>query len=277
MGDPHYGLRDAFEKMRIMDREQEKGLTMNISKHAQRTSIAAIAAVCAALACCLLLACGCSQSSSGAASSSGSASASNAASAASAGSAALKKAEASGPYASGIHHATLTVEGYDPITIELDADAAPASVANFCALVSDGYYNGLTFYRFAEGFCMQGGTKGNSASGNDSSLEAVVGEFSANGYDNPMADDFKKGTVAMARSSDPNSARSTFFVTLDSSPMVAQSLNGLYAAFGTIDDAGMKTVDKIVEDYLPNVTDPQMGAIDDESKQAKIASITIDD
>lgn len=247
---------------------------MNAFIHSRKFSFATIVAICAALACCLMLATGCSQSSSSSASSS---SAANSQATTSSSGQTLEKAEAVGPYASGIHHATLTVEGYDPITIELDADAAPASVSNFCTLANDGYYNGLTFYRFAEGFCMQGGTKGNNAAGHDDDLDAIVGEFSANGYDNPMADDFKKGTVAMARSSDPNSARSTFFITLDSSPMVAQSLNGLYAAFGSIDEAGMKIVDKIVEDYLPNVTDPQMGAIDDEDKQAKIASITIDD
>ena len=236
-------------------------------------------ALCAMLMSCMFIIAGCSQgttSTSGASSASGAAS-TESADATSASGATLEKAEATGPYATGIHHATLTVEGYDPIAIELDADAAPTSVANFCALASDGYYNGLTFYRFVEGFCMQGGTKGNSAAGSDPNLAEIVGEFSANGYDNPLADDFKKGTVAMARSGDPNSARSTFFITLDTNPGVSQSLNGLYAAFGTIDETGMKTVDKIVEDYLPNVSNPQMGAIDDEEKQAKIASITIDD
>ena len=228
--------------------------------------------VLAALACALALV-GCGQSSPSSSSSAAAASASSSAASAQAGS----KAQAEGPYATGVHHAQMTVEGYDPITIELDADAAPTSVANFCTLASEGYYDGLTFYRFAEGFCMQGGTMGNSASGSDPNLKAIVGEFSGNGYDNPLADNFVKGTVAMARTGDPNSARSTFFVTLDSSPMVSQSLNGQYAAFGTIDEAGMAIVDKIVADYLPNVTDPRMGAIDDESKQAKIASIKIVD
>ena len=171
----------------------------------------------------------------------------------------------------------VTVEGYDPFTITLDADQAPVSVSNFCKLASDGYYNGKTFYRFVDGFCMQGGTKGNSASGNDSSLTPIVGEFKTNGVDNALASDFKKGTVAMARTNAPNSATSTFFVTLGSGSSVGASLNDKYAAFGTIDDAGMAIVDKIVADYLPNVTDPSMGAIANESKQAKITSITISD
>lgn len=189
----------------------------------------------------------------------------------------VKSADASDPYASGKHHATVTVEGYEPFTIELDADAAPVSVSNFCKLANAGYYNGLTFYRFSEDFCMQGGTKGNSAAGQDDSIENIVGEFSGNGVKNALADDFKKGTVAMARSQDPNSASSTFFVTLDTSDAVSQSLDGQYAAFGMIDEAGMAIVDQIVADYLPKVTDPTMGAIAKEADQAKIQSITITD
>lgn len=221
----------------------------------------------ALLACCAFAFAGCGQNTS-ASSSAGSEAASTSASA---------SATAESDYTSGIHHAELTVEGYDPITIELDADAAPISVANFCALASEGYYDGLTFYRFVDLFCMQGGTKGNTASGHDSSLTPIPGEFSQNGYDNELADDFKKGTVAMARTSDPNSATSTFFITLDTSEGVSLSLNGQYAAFGTIDDAGMAIVDKIAADYLPNVTDQQMGVIADEAKQAKIASIKVID
>ena len=234
------------------------------------SKIALAASAFALLACCALALAGCGQST--ASSSSSSAAGSEAASASASASAA-----AEGDYASGIHHAELTVEGYDPVTIELDADAAPLSVANFCALANAGYYDGLTFYRFVDKFCMQGGTKGNSASGHDSKLEPIPGEFSQNGYDNKLADDFKKGTVAMARTGDPNSATSTFFITLDTSEGVSMSLNGQYAAFGTIDDAGMAIIDKIVADYLPNVTDQQMGAIADEAKQAKIASIKVVD
>lgn len=177
----------------------------------------------------------------------------------------------------GIHHATLEVEGYEPITIELNADAAPISVTNFANLVNEGYYNGLSFYRIVDDFCLQGGTKGNNAAGKDDELDTITGEFSSNGVDNPMADDFGYGTVAMARTSIPNSATSTFFITLGDDDMVGQSLNGQYAAFGTIDAGGMVTIEKIVADYLPNVDDAQMGAISDESKQAIIKSITMVD
>lgn len=177
----------------------------------------------------------------------------------------------------GVHHATLEVEGYDPITIELDGDAAPKSVENFMTLAKDGYYDGKTFYRIVDDFCLQGGTLGNSASGNDPSLESIKGEFSTNGVDNPLADSFDRGVVAMARTTMPDSATSTFFVTLGNASQVGASLDGQYAAFGTIDDAGMKVIDQIVTDFLPNVDDPNMGAISDEAKQPIIKSITITD
>ena len=225
-------------------------------------------AICVLFICCLTMFVGCSQSSStnSASSNSGSSASSEA-----------SKAAAEGPYASGIHHAELTVEGYDPIMIELNADEAPASVANFCDLAGSGYYDGLTFYRFVDKFCMQGGTKGNSSTSQDGSLNPIVGEFSQNGYENNLADGFKKGTVAMARKSDPDSATSTFFVTLDTSEGVSMSLNGQYAAFGTIDEQGMAIVDNIVADHLPSVTNPKSGEITDETKQAKIVSIKVVD
>ena len=181
------------------------------------------------------------------------------------------------PYASGIHHATVTVEGYDPFVIELDADNAPITVSNFCKLANDKFYDGLTFYRFQKDFCMQGGSSNNSAAMADDGLESIKGEFSSNGVNNKIADNFKKGTVAMARSSNPNSATSTFFVTLSSGEEVSMSLDGQYAAFGTIAEDGMKTVDSIVADHLKAASGDSMGMIDDVSQQAKITSIVIDD
>lgn len=257
-------LRDVVRVYAYHGTYPELGAIMTLSK----VSRMFLASVCALFVCCLMMFAGCSQSSSsGSASSNAGSSASSEAS----------KAAAEGPYASGIHHAELTVEGYDPITIELNADEAPSSVANFCELAESGYYDGLTIYRFIDKFCMQGGTKGNSAAGNDASLSPIVGEFSQNGYENSLADDFKKGIVAMARKSDPDSATSTFFVTLDTSEQVSLNLNGQYAAFGTIDEKGMTIVDMIVADYLPAVTNPQSGAIEDEAKQAKIVSIKVVD
>lgn len=177
----------------------------------------------------------------------------------------------------GTHHAVLEVEGYEPVTIELDGDAAPITVQNFMDLANEGYYDGKTFYRIVEDFCLQGGTLGNSASGSDPSLEAIKGEFSSNGVENPLADNFDRGVVAMARTTMPDSATSTFFVTLGSASQVGPSLDGQYAAFGTIDDAGMKVIDQIVMDYVGNVDEPNMGIITVEESQPVIKSITITD
>ena len=184
--------------------------------------------------------------------------------------------KASGKYASGTHHAVVKVEGYDPFTIELYADSAPVTVANFCDLAENGYYDGLKFYRIVEGFCLQGGTKGNSSAGNDSSLPPIIGEFYQNDVENPLADDFKRGTVAMARTGIYNSAKTTFFITLATTENVSLSLDGQYAAFGMIDDAGMQTVDAIVKDHLKYATG-EMGAINNPKDMPVIEYITIRD
>lgn len=184
--------------------------------------------------------------------------------------------DATGIYASGIHHAVVTVTGYEPFTIRLDADNAPISVANFCALAQDGYYDGLGLYRIVDGFCLQGGTKGNRANGSDTSLAPIRGEFSANGVDNALADSFARGTVTMARTTDTNSATSTFFITLGSGQNVSQSLDGQYAAFGTIDEEGMAVVDSIVADHIQSATG-ENGAITTISAMPIIESIEIVD
>lgn len=176
---------------------------------------------------------------------------------------------------SGKHHAVIYVEGYDPIEVELDADSAPISVTNFVNLANEDYYNGLTFYRVVDGFCLQGGTSGNSASGTDNNLGTITGEFSSNGVNNPLADSFGRGTIAMARTQLPNSATSTFFITLGTNDMVGTSLDGQYAAFGTIDEDNMETVDKIVSDTIGFVDDDYMGSISDESMQPVITRIEI--
>jgi cyclophilin family peptidyl-prolyl cis-trans isomerase len=123
---------------------------------------------------------------------------------------------------------------------------------------------------------LQGGTLGNSTTGSDSTLSKIKGEFSSNDVDNPLADSFGRGTVAMARTTDVDSASSTFFVTLSSSKSVQSTLNGQYAAFGTIDEEGMQIVDQIVLDYA-SYADDNMGGISDESKQAHITGIVMVD
>jgi peptidyl-prolyl cis-trans isomerase B (cyclophilin B) len=124
------------------------------------------------------------------------------------------------------------------IKIQLYPDVAPKTVANFEKLVGEGFYNGLTFHRIVPGFVIQGGDpKGDGTGGSD---QDIYGEFSANGWNNTLSQ--TRGVVAMARSSDYNSASSQFYICLSDSD--ASSLDGKYAAFGKVIE-GMDEVDKI--------------------------------
>ncbi len=99
-----------------------------------------------------------------------------------------------------------------------------------------GFYDGLTFHRVIKGFMIQGGCpKGTGTGGPGYSIE---GEFSSNGYDNPLK--HKRGVISMARSMDPNSAGSQFFIMHADAP----HLDGQYAAFGKVVE-GMEVVDEI--------------------------------
>ncbi len=176
-------------------------------------------------------------------------------------------------YASGTHHVTLKVKGYDPITLTLDADSAPVTVSTFCKLVKKGYYDGLTFHRIVDEFCLQGGDPNGNGTGG--SGQAILGEFSENGVDNKLADNYKRGTLGMARATDANSGEGQFFITL--SKTYASSLNGKYAAFGSIDKKGMKVIDQIVSDYSKYADEDQSGTITKKSKQPVIKSMEIVD
>ena len=130
----------------------------------------------------------------------------------------------------------ITMENGGKIDIELDPAAAPITVANFLKLVDDDFYDGLTFHRIISGFMIQGGDPlGTGTGGSD---EKIKGEFANNGWDNPIS--HKRGVISMARSSDPNSASSQFFITNAD----AYSLDGQYAAFGYV-ISGMDVVDEI--------------------------------
>ena len=130
----------------------------------------------------------------------------------------------------------ITVTGFGSIIVRLRPDIAPITVANFQKLVSEKFYNGLTFHRVYPGFMIQGGDpKGNGSGG---SSEKIKGEFSVNGYDNPLL--HVRGVISMARAKAYDSASSQFFLMhADSS-----SLDGSYASFGYI-VAGLSVVDDI--------------------------------
>lgn len=164
----------------------------------------------------------------------------------------------------GKYTAVIDIADYGAITLELDGDSAPLTVANFVKLAKDGFYDGLTFHRIMDGFMMQGGDpKGNGTGGSE---ETIPGEFSANGCDNPIS--HTRGTISMARAQDPNSASSQFFICQADSTF----LDGNYAAFGHVTE-GMDVVDAICADAQP--TDDN-GTIPPEA-QPVINSVTIQD
>ena len=141
------------------------------------------------------------------------------------------------------YYADITVEGYGTITVKLDAEAAPKTVANFVDLAKSGFYDGLTFHRIIDGFMIQGGDPTGSGSGG--SDQTIEGEFSANGWDNPLS--HTRGAISMARAEDYNSASSQFFICQED---CAASLDGLYACFGYVTE-GMEYVDQICADAQP--------------------------
>lgn len=142
----------------------------------------------------------------------------------------------------GIHHAEIEIKDYGTVSVELDGDTAPVTVQNFMDLANAGFYDGLTFHRIIDGFMIQGGDpNGNGTGGSDKN---IVGEFEANGYANSIA--HTKGVISMARSQDPDSASSQFFIMVADAP----HLDGQYAAFGHVTD-GQDVVDKIAADAVP--------------------------
>ena len=158
--------------------------------------------------------------------------------------------------------AVIDVKDYGTITVELYPNVAPITVENFVYLAKKGFYDGLTFHRIIKGFMIQGGDPlGNGTGGSD---KTIKGEFSGNGVNNPLK--HTRGVISMARSSDPNSASSQFFIMHEDAP----HLDGQYAAFGKVTE-GMDVVDKIANDAKPvdgNGTIPS-------SKQPVINSIKI--
>ena len=130
----------------------------------------------------------------------------------------------------------IEMENGKKIRIELDATAAPLTVANFEKLVRAGFYDGLIFHRVIPGFMIQGGDPlGNGMGG---AKEKIKGEFAANGVKNPLR--HTRGVISMARAMDPNSASSQFFIMHKDAP----HLDGSYAAFGRVVE-GMDAVDEI--------------------------------
>lgn len=126
------------------------------------------------------------------------------------------------------------------IVVELFPKAAPASVDNFIKLVNDYHYDGLIFHRVIKGFMIQAGGFTFDFSARESSRGSIVNE-SSNGLKN------KRGTLAMARMNDPDSAEAQFFINHKSNGFLdPKGGNEGYAVFGAV-VAGMNVVDAIAK------------------------------
>lgn len=153
--------------------------------------------------------------------------------------------------------ATIEIENYGTIKVELYPNQAPNTVTNFIKLANNGFYDNLTFHRTIPDFMIQGGDKQGNGTGTptlkdlDENLSsknyAIEGEFIANKYDNTLK--LERGVIAMARSDYSsinkakegyNSAGSQFFIVQKDQ----DSLNGMYAGFGKVIE-GIEVVDKI--------------------------------
>lgn len=130
----------------------------------------------------------------------------------------------------------IEVKDLGKIKIELDEQAAPITAKNFRDLVEKGFYNGLIFHRVIADFMIQGGCPEGTGMGGPG--YSIKGEFAANGVDNPLK--HVRGVVSMARTMDPDSAGSQFFIMHADAPY----LDGQYAAFGRVVE-GMDVVDEI--------------------------------
>ncbi|MFC9539565.1 peptidylprolyl isomerase [Lysinibacillus sp. NPDC056959] len=177
--------------------------------------------------------------------------------------AAKEKAEDNVDYSSKVKEnpiVTITMNNDEKIVIELEPSTAPNTVANFISLAKKGFYDGLIFHRVVPDFMIQGGDpSGNGTGGPDYSIE---GEFTSNDFKNDLK--HERGVISMARSNDPNSAGSQFFIMVKDTPQ----LDGEYAAFGKVIE-GMETVDAIAaverEDEKP-IKDQQMKKVEVDTK-----------
>lgn len=133
---------------------------------------------------------------------------------------------------------TITMSNGGVMKLELYPDIAPKTVENFVSLVQKKFYDGLIFHRVIKGFMIQGGDPEGSGMGGPG--YSIPGEFSKNGFENNLK--HSAGVISMARSMDPNSAGSQFFIMHKDAP----HLDGSYAAFGKIIE-GMEVVNAIAE------------------------------
>ncbi|QUI24284.1 peptidylprolyl isomerase [Vallitalea pronyensis] len=147
---------------------------------------------------------------------------------------------------------TIEMENGHKIEVELYPEVAPITVNNFIALVNKGYYDGLTYHRVIPGFMIQGGCPDGTGMGGPG--YQIKGEFNMNNFTNNLK--HTKGVISMARSANPNSAGSQFFIMVADSP----HLDGQYAAFGKV-ISGIEEADRIVNvprNHMDKPDEPQV-------------------
>ena len=132
----------------------------------------------------------------------------------------------------------ITMENGREMEAELYPETAPITVENFVNLIKENFFNGLIFHRVIKGFMIQGGDP--TGTGMGGSKNKIKGEFLSNGFVNELK--HTRGVLSMARSMDPNSASSQFFIMHQD----ALHLDGQYAAFGKI-TKGIEVVDEIAD------------------------------
>ncbi len=137
------------------------------------------------------------------------------------------------------HPVVVLDTSFGPITIELDQEKAPITVENFLKYVDDGFYDNLIFHRVIPGFMIQGGGFDANMREKTEGQQGKIKNESGNGLSN------LPGTIAMARTADPNSAQNQFFINLADNSRL-DNPGGGYAVFGKVID-GMDVVDKIAK------------------------------
>ena len=145
------------------------------------------------------------------------------------------------------------------IVMKITGSLAPNATGNFVALAACGFYDGVVFHRLVPGFVIQGGDGQFGRAPNIDPEQIGRGGPGYSITDDPVTTLYKRGTVAMARSSLPNSQGSQFFIVLDAGAVPALAQANTYAIMGEV-ISGMDVVDAIAA--MPNSGEPNNAAID---------------
>lgn len=154
---------------------------------------------------------------------------------------------------------TIVLDDGKEIKAELYPEVAKNTVNNFISLIQNGFYDGLIFHRVIENFMIQGGCPDGTGMGNPG--YSIKGEFAMNGIENNLK--HARGVLSMARSQNPDSAGSQFFIMHASAP----HLDGQYAAFGKITEG---------DEFLDEIATTETDMMDKPLKDQKIEKMTVE-